>query len=127
MPHHILVADDDECFRTLMFHVLKSWDFGVETVQNGLEAQEAIASNPPDLVICDVQMPKMGGEELCRILKSRPETADIPIVLVSGQIDVAETLGRVGADGALNKPFDLDRLRGLIEQLAAGSLQHIAA
>ena len=57
----------------------------VESATNGQEALEIIKQNRPDLIITDMQMPKMSGSELITALKAQPETSEIPIVIVAGK------------------------------------------
>ncbi|MDE3075569.1 MAG: response regulator, partial [Chloroflexota bacterium] len=79
----ILIADDEQPVREFLALVLA--DFGHETVlaRNGQDALELIEKERPDLVISDVMMPLMGGVELCRRLKAAPDTAAIPVVLMT--------------------------------------------
>jgi CheY-like chemotaxis protein len=64
---------------------LEERGFAVESATNGQEALEALKRKRPDIIITDMDMPKMGGSELITALKSRPETANIPVVIVAGK------------------------------------------
>ena len=64
---------------------LQERGFSVESATNGQEALESIKQNRPDLIITDIEMPKMSGSELITALKAQPETSKIPIVIVAGK------------------------------------------
>jgi CheY-like chemotaxis protein len=85
MPLVALVVDDSMLIRHTVCRFLEERGFTVEAATNGLEALEALKRIHPDLIITDMQMPKMDGSELIKALKSRPETKDIPVVIVAGK------------------------------------------
>jgi len=78
-----LVVDDSMLIRHTVCRYLEERGFTVETATNGQEALEALKRLLPDLIITDMQMPKMGGAELITALKSNTQTANIPVVVVS--------------------------------------------
>jgi CheY-like chemotaxis protein len=78
-----LVVDDSMLIRHTVCRYLEERGFTVETATNGQEALEALKRLLPDLIITDMQMPKMGGAELITALKSNAQTANIPVVVVS--------------------------------------------
>ena len=80
-----LVVDDSMLIRHTVCRYLEERGFAVETAANGQEALETLKRLHPDLIITDMQMPKMGGTELITALKSNAETANIPIVIVSSK------------------------------------------
>ncbi|HZE28301.1 MAG TPA: response regulator [Terriglobales bacterium] len=89
-----LVVDDSMVIRHTVSRFLEERGFAVESASNGVEAVEILSRVRPVLVITDMQMPSMGGSELITVLKSKPETAKIPIVIVtsrSGGFDSKET------------------------------------
>lgn len=85
MPCVALVVDDSMLIRHTVCRFLEERGFTVESATNGVEALEALARIQPDLIITDMQMPRMSGSELITALKSKPETASIPIVIVAGR------------------------------------------
>jgi CheY-like chemotaxis protein len=85
MPRLALVVDDSMVIRHTVCRFLEDRGFRVESASNGKEALAAVARQVPDLVITDMQMPAMGGSEFITSLKSRPETARIPIVILTGR------------------------------------------
>jgi CheY-like chemotaxis protein len=80
-----LVVDDSMLIRHTVCRFLEARGYDVESATNGLEALEALKRIRPDIVITDMQMPNMSGIELITALKSRPATANIPIVIVAGK------------------------------------------
>ncbi|HVO81407.1 MAG TPA: response regulator [Terriglobales bacterium] len=80
-----LVVDDSMLIRHTVCRFLEERGFVVESATNGLEALETLKRIQPDLIITDMQMPKMGGGELITALKAHPATAKTPIVIVAGR------------------------------------------
>ncbi len=80
-----LVVDDSMVIRHTVCRFLEDRGFAVESASNGLEALEILKRVQPALMITDMQMPAMGGSELISALKNKPETADIPILILTGR------------------------------------------
>lgn len=80
-----LVVDDSMLIRHTVCRFLEERGFAVESATNGQEALETLSRVRPDIIITDMQMPKMGGSELITALKSKPATAGIPVVIVAGK------------------------------------------
>jgi len=80
-----LVVDDSMLIRHTVCRYLEERGFSVETATNGQEALETLQRIHPDLIITDMQMPKMNGSEFITALKSKEETATIPVFLVAGK------------------------------------------
>jgi CheY-like chemotaxis protein len=116
----ILIVDDEKPVREFLVMAFEQGGHRVIEASHGRNALNLIASNSerPDLVISDVMMPLVGGVELCRILKSDPQTAGIPVVLMSAANPRASN--GAGADAIIGKPFDLDALDVLVHRLLAG-------
>jgi len=103
---NVLVVDDDSVIRELLRMHLASADFNVTVAEDGEEAFALIASNPPDLIITDISMPRMDGFELLEAVRARATTAFIPIILLSQHSDVSifRRGMELGADDFLAKP-----------------------
>src|SRR5450432_3762006 len=80
-----LVVDDSMLIRYTICRYLEDRGFAVESATNGEEALEVLNRVKPDLIFTDMQMPKMSGSEFITVLKSRPETAAVPIIIVAGR------------------------------------------
>jgi CheY-like chemotaxis protein len=85
MPLVALVVDDSMLIRHTVCRFLEERGFAVESATNGQEALEIVKRVRPDVIITDMQMPKMGGSELITALKGEPSAATIPIVIVAGK------------------------------------------
>lgn len=110
----ILVVEDTKFFRAYLNDLLAKAGFQVILAQDGVEALEYLSRESPDLVITDVLMPRMNGFELCRRIKDRPETASLPVIMMT-QVYTRphhqrEALGVHGADEYIVKPFQPDDL-----------------
>jgi two-component system response regulator len=109
---HILIVEDEAVFRSVLAGYLTSLGATTSEAVNGLEALSAVEDQPPDLILCDLAMPEMGGIELVENL--RLQGSKIPIVIISAtdnMSDIAQVL-RLGVEDVLLKPLaDLNRLR----------------
>jgi len=85
MPNIALVVDDSMLIRHTVCRFLEAHGFTVESATNGQDALEVLKRVRPDVVITDMQMPKMSGGELITALKAGAETVDIPIVILAGK------------------------------------------
>lgn len=105
--------DDEPDKRQLLATALQLEGYQVETASDGIEGLEAIESHPPDLVICDVMMPRMDGFEMIRRVRANPETAFIPVIIQSAANRTSRDLRRgaqVGALDFITDPTDLELL-----------------
>jgi diguanylate cyclase (GGDEF)-like protein len=109
----ILCVDDDAMVRNVISTVLKMEGWEVEQATNGFAALEVVAAREPDLIVLDVEMPRLGGLDVCRELKRNPFTARIPILMLTGLGEINNKLHgfEAGADDYLAKPFDARELR----------------
>ena len=85
MPAVALVVDDSMLIRYTVCRFLEERGFAVESATNGLEALQILERVHPDLIVTDMSMPKMTGGELIDALKSKSETASIPLIIVAGR------------------------------------------
>ncbi|HZW91408.1 MAG TPA: response regulator [Candidatus Eremiobacteraceae bacterium] len=85
MPAVALVVDDSMLIRYTVCRFLERRGFAVESATNGAEALEILERTQPDLIVTDMQMPKMSGGELITALKKNPKTERIPIIIVAGR------------------------------------------
>ncbi|MBN2744759.1 MAG: response regulator [Marinilabiliaceae bacterium] len=114
----LLLAEDDADVRAYLVNELSSL-YRVVEVENGKLAWKNALRDKPDVVVSDVMMPEMTGLELCRKLKGHPDTAHVPVILLTALAkdeDVVEGLGQ-GADAYLPKPFNIEVLKSTIARL----------
>lgn len=112
----ILIVDDNETTLSLMRDSLASAGYSVQSESNGFEALVTIDRDRPALVICDVMMPRLSGLDLLKATRNRPETQDIPFIMVSA-MDSAEAVQTglaLGATDYLTKPFKVSELLGKV-------------
>ncbi|MGD1700968.1 response regulator [Dapis sp. BLCC M229] len=112
----LLIVDDCEIVRTLCSYILAKKGLNITLASNGLEGLEKVKLEHPDLVILDIIMPEMNGYQVCRQIKSQPQTMNIPVVFCSGknaEVDVYWAM-KQGADGYISKPVNKDELMALM-------------
>lgn len=113
----ILIADDARATVQLVREVLLLYGYRVVEAFDGLEALEKIQHAQPDLLILDIQMPRMDGYEVCRRLKDNPVTAHIPVLMLSGMESVDHRVQglSLGAEDYITKPFRPAELAARVE------------
>ncbi len=123
MNWSILIVDDESAIRMMLRMMLQLDGFVIQEAGNGVEALAEIKENPPDLLLLDVMMPEMDGISLCKILRSQPETAILPIIMLSGKVHAeAEREGlEAGANSYLRKPTARAQLRQEIFSVMEGT------
>ena len=113
----ILVVDDEDTFRQMVIFMLKQEGYETMEADNGLSAFELAKANVPDLVVSDVMMYSGSGFILQEFLKREPRTSKIPLILMSGQAQVAGAWGSDPAVEYLSKPFSHDDLINAVDRL----------
>ena len=114
----ILVVEDDPQVARLIALVLQRNGYESHVVADGQSALDRARSTPPSMIFADLTIKGMNGEALCSALKSRPDTQNIPYIVVSGDRDVAEKARQCGADDYMGKPFEFDDLIRLVTKHA---------
>ena len=115
---NILVVEDDADIRYLLNDILKE-DYIIYEAEDGLKALELVEKIIPDLVVCDVMMPNMGGLELCNRMKNAPATCHIPFIILSARGSEEHHMEgyELGADAYIAKPFNSANLKLRIRKL----------
>jgi DNA-binding response OmpR family regulator len=118
----LLIVDDERSYREAIADCVRNAGYGAMEASNGSEALRLAEEAQPSLIILDVMMPDLSGLDVCRILRGKPETKDIPIVMLSarGQLKEREEGLAAGADRYITKPFDDDDLMLTIGELTGG-------
>jgi two-component system alkaline phosphatase synthesis response regulator PhoP len=104
----ILVVDDNEQNLELLQAYLEDLHCRTIAARDGVEALEIIKKSKPDLVLLDVMMPKMSGFEVCRRIKNNPQTADLPVIMVTALNELGDIERAIesGTDDFLSKPVN---------------------
>src|SRR3990172_1392785 len=108
MPREsILVVEDEEDIVELLRYNLAKEGYQVSSASSGEKALESVHSKAPDLIVLDLMLPGVDGFELCRRLKGNPQTAHIPIVMLTARTQEADIVAglEMGADDYVTKPF----------------------
>ncbi|RYU10020.1 response regulator transcription factor [Nocardioides iriomotensis] len=119
----VLVVDDAPAIRELIAVNLELEGYDVDRAGDGEEALAAVARQRPDVITLDVMMPRLDGFSTIERLRSDPDTADIPVVLVTGRASAADRARGelLGVDGFLAKPFEPAELLATIQRLTGGA------
>jgi len=109
MTAHILVIEDEEALSTLLRYNLESEGYEVETISDGEEADLRLRECVPDLVLLDWMLPRLSGIEICRRLRKREQTKNVPVIMLTARGEEAEKIQGLatGADDYVVKPFSV--------------------
>ncbi|MGH2370249.1 MAG: response regulator, partial [Chloroflexota bacterium] len=123
----VLVVDDSPTIRKLVVRTLQDLGWTAAEAKDGAEALESIRKNRPDVVISDVEMPRLDGYGLLAALRSRPETAALPVIMLTSRTAERHRHRAVelGANGYLTKPYRpadvVAALRGVVQGAEAAA------
>ncbi len=113
----ILVVDNNDSITLLLSLTLKTEGCDVETAADGMEAFQKFQLNEPEVLVTDLVMPEMDGQELCRRVR---KISGVPILIITGDLgghNDADTQRHLGANGYLTMPFDLEDFAAQVKNL----------
>ncbi|MEO8811618.1 MAG: response regulator, partial [Caulobacteraceae bacterium] len=122
----ILVVEDEDSLATLLHYNLEKEGFGVTMCADGEEALLLIDENQPDLVVLDWMLPTVSGIEVCRRLRQRVKTRNLPIVMLTARAEETDRIRGLdtGADDYIVKPFSMSelcaRIRAVLRRIRPG-------
>ena len=122
---YVLVVEDEAALATMLRYNLEKQGFRVEEAVDGQEALTRISEAAPDIVLLDWMLPVMSGIEVCRQIRRRPATRDLPVIMVTARTEDQDAVRRLntGADDYITKPFNMDallaRMRALLRRAGA--------
>jgi len=122
----ILIVDDEKDIVDLISYNLEKEGFATAKAYDGETALRIVKTQKPDLIILDLMLPKMNGLDVCREIRRNPETAGVPIIMLTAKCDeVDKIIGlEVGADDYVTKPFSVKelmaRVRSILRRLKEG-------
>lgn len=113
----VLIVDDDENIRIAVDAVLTANGHQVAHAEDGEKALESVRKDPPDIIICDIEMPKLRGYEVLATLRQKPETEQIPLIFLTGKVEMEYLTKSVemNVDDFLMKPFRSEDLLNAID------------
>ena len=119
MGARIMIVEDEEPLALLLRYNLEAEGYDVETVARGDDADTRLREAPPDLVVLDWMLPGLSGIELCRRLRTRPESKALPIIMLTARGEESERVRGLatGADDYIVKPFSVPELLARIRSL----------
>ena len=121
----VLVVEDEAALATMLRYNLEKQGFRVEEATDGQEAITRIAEERPDLVLLDWMLPVMSGIEVCRQIRRRPDTRELPVIMLTARTEDQDAVRalNIGADDYITKPFGIEalmaRIRALLRRAAA--------
>lgn len=111
MPRMAIVVDDSMLIRHTVCRYFEQRGFLVESATNGFDALDIMHYITPDIIVTDLQMPKMNGSELISAIKARPETINVPVIVLAGRSNNFDPMEEQRANDVIFKDIDI------IEQL----------
>jgi two-component system nitrogen regulation response regulator NtrX len=116
----VLIVDDDDDIREALAMVLNDEGFPTEVACDGVMALEHLKSHDaPLLILLDLMMPRLDGEEVLERIKKDPRLAQVPVVVLSGDILARERVDQLHADDFVLKPVELDHLLAVVRRHAS--------
>src|SRR6201994_4495726 len=118
----VLVVEDEAPLLTMLRYNLEKQGFRVEEAADGQEAMARLSESQPDIVLLDWMLPVMSGIEVCRQIRRRPQTRDLPVIMVTARTEDQDAVRglNTGADDYITKPFTMDallaRMRALLRR-----------
>ncbi len=113
----ILVCDDDKGISEMLEMLLDDEGYEVSIELNSVNLLKRIENEKPDLVLLDIWMPVISGDQILRSMKATSSLSNIPVLMYSASTEGSKIAETSGADGFIAKPFDLDKLIETIEKM----------
>ncbi len=133
MSARILVVEDEEAISHLLAYNLRKEGFTVAAIADGDEAMIAVDEHRPDLILMDWMLPIVSGIELCRQMRARPETREIPVIMLTARGEEEDRVRglELGADDYVTKPFSMSelvaRMRAVLRRTAPALAGDVAS
>jgi CheY-like chemotaxis protein len=115
----IMICDDDAGILEMIVIILEDSGYHVIAEQNSVNLYQLIELEKPALLLLDLWMPVLSGDQVLMHLRSNPETQDLPVIVLSASTDGAKIAKDAGANGYIAKPFDIDDLLDRVENILA--------
>lgn len=117
MKATILIVEDDPAIEALLAYNLEKENYRVNVAKDGEEALLLVSERAPDLIILDWMLPRISGIEVCRRLRQKQETKNVPIIMLTARTDESDRIRgfETGADDYINKPFSVAELKARVK------------
>jgi CheY-like chemotaxis protein len=112
----LLLAEDDKVIAELIHHFLTP-GFQVKRIKNPAEILRTVHEMKPDIILMDIHMDEVNGKDICRIIKTQPDTKHIPVVLMSAANVKEEDFIDIQYDAFLKKPFSMIELEKTLKEI----------
>ncbi len=126
MTPYVLVVEDEDALSTLLSYNLEKEGYQVAVAADGEEGLMLVDERQPDLIVLDWMLPKVSGIEVCRRLRNRPETRNVPIIMLTARGEESDRIRGLdtGADDYITKPFSMTeltaRIRAVLRRIRPG-------
>ncbi len=119
MKAKVLIVDDEPNILRLIGYSLEVAGYEIVTAKTGAEALKVVELEQPDLIVLDVMLPDMSGLDICQQLRKKPQTTDLPIIMLSARAQVADKVEglKAGADEYVTKPVDAEEMTARVAAL----------
>jgi two-component system, OmpR family, phosphate regulon response regulator PhoB len=119
MSASVLIVEDEEALRQLLAYNLEAEGYWARAIETGEEVAGAIADERPDLMLLDWMLPGISGIEVCRLMRARPETRSIPVIMLTARGEEGERVRGLatGADDYMVKPFSVPELMARVRTI----------
>jgi len=128
---HVLVVDDEAAQREMLVYNIEAEGYRTSRADNGEDALLSVSEDPPDVIVLDWMMPRLSGLEVCRRLKVRTETRDIPVIMLSARSEEVDKVRglETGADYYVVKPYSVTelmaRIRAQLRRVRPATIGHV--
>lgn len=111
----ILICDDDEGILDMLEMIFEDTPYDIIPEQNSLNIKNIVEKHSPDLILLDLWMPVLSGDQVLKALRMDPLTAHIPVIIISASREGKQIAEGAGASGFIAKPFDFDEIMLMVD------------
>jgi two-component system response regulator (stage 0 sporulation protein F) len=122
----VLIVDDQPGIRRLLVEVLESRGYDVTVASNGYDGLQSVSDNNPDVILMDMKMPGMNGIEALREIGKKGHSGKVIMMTAYGEIEIINEIMAVGAHEYITKPFDINYLCRLIEEILSSQNEEVS-
>jgi DNA-binding response OmpR family regulator len=120
MSKKILLVEDEADIRSIIEYILEERGYEVDSAATAAGFYERLNDHRPDLIILDIKLPDGDGRNLCKDVRAKGETSNVPVIMMSAHLRESEALEDVPANDFIPKPFDLDNFIERVQRQVTG-------